>query len=826
MEQEQIGRYRVLEPIASGAQGSVYQAYDPETGQVVALKVLHPHLTTNAPYLERFRREASLASSIDHPNVVKIFEVGQHDKQYFMSMEYLPQSLARILEDGARMDPRRAGAFSIQVAEGLSAAHTQGVIHRDIKPQNVLIGPQGEAKVTDFGIARGENLTAITMTGAVFGSPHYMSPEQCRGEQADARSDIYAMGCMLYQMLAGKVPFEGETVLEVMRKHEKEKPTDLREIRSNIPNELIYVVERAMEKEATKRFQTASEFASALQTPVPSQVTPSLGEVTQTSVEGIELLGAESDYSSNIPNPRINVNVRRDGVTYEMNGDNITRQQLDDLIRANRNRRLLFDIASFGLFVILIPAVSQLTLSNSDSGIISVLFTFLKLLSLGSWVLFFVLTRQWFKTRVHYTIDQGSAQLYWRFRYGFARLFGSQNVFQVMGREKREARFKYDFGVGEEVQLEDIDYSATKCLNIDTNIETFAAERKPRFFLEGVWRGFWAQGKAGPKKVWIPPGRTVPVTQSMYKWASLVVALLCWVRVTGYATGDLSEFPVFLVGLLILFGWCYIESYRQRAWFILPDGIYDSDANRLHKYEDIRSEKIQYSELLQPSNIAQDATVTRHVWEHQNVDGGPDLRFNDNRQLPMMFVGYSCLASESGLNLIFQVSDWYRATEFSMFWADRDVVVSTDFYLSTVVTGLATASAYPQIHAALNLGADKIHQAVENAGATDKKNYRLDIPLPESLAKFLLSITGKMNLPSYGRIQIEGSPEVVRKDLPSSFEPNIAETPSIRLVNGKLDYILGPSIPDATADKPAKLGWQPNTTINNIAFGLGGGSQS
>ena len=258
---QQIGRYQILDEIASGGQGTVYRVFDPDTGQIVALKVLHAFLSKDSSYVERFRREASLASSIDHPNVVKIFEVGQDGDKHFMALEFLPESLARVIESGPQMPINATAQFGLEVADGLAAAHALGIVHRDVKPQNVLIGQDGTAKVTDFGIARSESLATMTATGAVMGTPHYMSPEQAQGERADARSDVYSLGCMVYQMLAGEVPFTGETPLAVIRQQIEVQPRRLRERRKDVPRSLEAVIDRAMAKDPKRRYQSAGEIA-------------------------------------------------------------------------------------------------------------------------------------------------------------------------------------------------------------------------------------------------------------------------------------------------------------------------------------------------------------------------------------------------------------------------------------------------------------------------------------------------------------------------------------------------------------------------------------
>ncbi len=269
MAEERIGRYRILGEIASGTQGAVFRAFDSDENRLVAIKVLHPSLTVNRQYLDRFRREATLAASIDHPNVVRVYDVGESDGRHFIALEFLPENVARLIEPGG-LPVASAAALAAGIADGLGAAHALGVVHRDMKPQNVLITPDGTPKVTDFGIARAEALATMTATGVLMGTPYYMSPEQCRGERADARSDIYALGCVLYEMLTGEVPFSADTPLVILRRHIEDQPRPIGRLRRDVPRALVSVVKRAMEKDPARRFANGAEMAAAVRQAVPS----------------------------------------------------------------------------------------------------------------------------------------------------------------------------------------------------------------------------------------------------------------------------------------------------------------------------------------------------------------------------------------------------------------------------------------------------------------------------------------------------------------------------------------------------------------------------
>ena len=269
MEQRRIGRYQILEEVASGGQATVYRAWDTSTGQVVGLKVMHPHLAGDPSYLERFRREARLAASVRHPNVVRIFEVGSDGDIQFISMEYLPLSVHDLIQAQGSLPIDRAVDIGYQIALALESAHQHGIVHRDIKPQNILLAPAGTVKVSDFGIARAANLSTMTRTGALMGTPHYMAPEQAKGERATIVSDLYSLGVVLYQMLTGEVPFDAETPWEVIRQHIEAQPARVRQVRGDVPRVLERLVSRSLEKNPSRRYATPGELAQALREAVP-----------------------------------------------------------------------------------------------------------------------------------------------------------------------------------------------------------------------------------------------------------------------------------------------------------------------------------------------------------------------------------------------------------------------------------------------------------------------------------------------------------------------------------------------------------------------------
>lgn len=262
-----IGDYEILREIGRGGMGVVYEAREAALGRTVALKILPVHLASNPEYIERFRKEARLIGQLNHPNIVTIHGIGIHENLHFIVMEHVKgRDLSQILEGGAQLPVGFAFGIASQVAAALSAAHRLKIIHRDIKPQNIMVDPNGRVKVMDFGIAKwvGESVATVTSEGTLIGTPAYMSREQCLGGQLDGRSDLYSLGVVLYQMLTGALPHTGENAAVVIQKILNEIPAPVLDSRPDVPRPAAAVVERLMAKDAEGRYATADEACADL----------------------------------------------------------------------------------------------------------------------------------------------------------------------------------------------------------------------------------------------------------------------------------------------------------------------------------------------------------------------------------------------------------------------------------------------------------------------------------------------------------------------------------------------------------------------------------
>ena len=259
-------RYTVIEPLGGGGMATVYLAHDDVLDREVALKILREQYAGDEEFVERFRREAQSAARLTHPNMVSIYDRGRsEDGAYYIAMEYVPRGTLkeRIKRDGA-LDPGAAAGVALQIADALSVAHENGVIHRDIKPQNVLVTKSGDVKVTDFGIARAVS-SPLTSTSAVLGTAGYMSPEQATGKPAGPQSDLYSLGIVLYEMLTGELPYTADNPITQAMMHVNEPPRSPREANPNVPEPLDAITLKLLAKDPEARYASAAELADDLE---------------------------------------------------------------------------------------------------------------------------------------------------------------------------------------------------------------------------------------------------------------------------------------------------------------------------------------------------------------------------------------------------------------------------------------------------------------------------------------------------------------------------------------------------------------------------------
>ena len=348
----QLGKYRIIASLASGSQGTVYRAYDPTLEREVALKVLHPHLAT-PDAVERFRREGRIVASISHPNIAVISEIGEHNGAHFIAIEYVPHSVGELIRQGP-MDIAHAVSIAHQTALALEAARVSrhGITHHDVKPDNLLLtslDAGGMVKLIDFGIAHAEGMASMTQAGAQWGTPLYMPPEQWAGERGDTRSDVYSLGVVMYQTLAGRAPFDSDAENALSRQkaiadqHLAAAPAPLRSVRADVPEELESVVAKCMAKSPSERYQTPGELANALAgmfgLAAPSAPVAAASRPTVQAIPEPPRLGARRP-SSPSPRPR-----------------RPPRQATPIFDRLPRNRAPLLAAVGFGALIVIFAVV-------------------------------------------------------------------------------------------------------------------------------------------------------------------------------------------------------------------------------------------------------------------------------------------------------------------------------------------------------------------------------------------------------------------------------------------------------------------------------------
>jgi serine/threonine-protein kinase len=287
----EVGRYQILEKLGEGAMATVYKAFDPSINRSLVIKFLHASMCANEEYRQRFLREAKAAGMLSHPNIVTIFDVGEIENRPYIAMELLDGGpLDEMIPEGAELPLRDALTLGIQIASALDYAHSKGIFHRDIKPANIIRLADGKTiKLADFGIAHvvaGDAMNATT-AGTIMGTPHYMSPEQARGEKIDARSDLWAVGVILYQLLTGKRPFNADSIATLLLRITQDAPKPVGELRADIPASLRRVIARSLNKQPDKRFQNGRELAEALSR-VLHEIDPAQ-DVGRTKRRGMQL---------------------------------------------------------------------------------------------------------------------------------------------------------------------------------------------------------------------------------------------------------------------------------------------------------------------------------------------------------------------------------------------------------------------------------------------------------------------------------------------------------------------------------------------------------
>ena len=263
------GRYKIDEMLGQGGMSAVYKAYDPNLKRVVAIKLVHQHLSNDQEFVKRFEEEASVVASLRHPNIVQVYDFNADMGINYMVMEFVPgetlqQRLKRLNTSQRKMSVEEALKITIEICNALSYAHKRGMVHRDIKPANIMLDVNNDAILMDFGIVKIIGGSSHTVTGAVMGTARYMPPEVVRSEPADQRSDIYALGITLYEMISGKPPFEADSVMTVMMMHLNDPVPDIRLSREHLDSQLAYILGKALAKDRNQRYASTEEFATAL----------------------------------------------------------------------------------------------------------------------------------------------------------------------------------------------------------------------------------------------------------------------------------------------------------------------------------------------------------------------------------------------------------------------------------------------------------------------------------------------------------------------------------------------------------------------------------
>lgn len=299
------GRYAIIELVGQGGMSAVYKANDPNLRRVVAVKLIHSHLSNDPEFVRRFEEEAAAVASLRHPNIIQVFDFNNDGDTYYIVFEFIPGEslqahLKRNHDAGRILSYEKSVEIVTNVASALDYAHNRGMVHRDIKPANVMLNVQGESILMDFGVVKIVGGDSHTATGAVLGTARYISPEQIQGHSADGRTDIYSLGVMMFEMVSGRPPFDADSALTLLMMHVNDPVPDLQSLRPGIPPDLVRIVNRALEKDRNKRFQNAAEMIAALKS---ANLEPQAGSVSASKMSkkpGMAAAGLTSSRGSQI----------------------------------------------------------------------------------------------------------------------------------------------------------------------------------------------------------------------------------------------------------------------------------------------------------------------------------------------------------------------------------------------------------------------------------------------------------------------------------------------------------------------------------------------
>lgn len=351
-------RYQIIKSIGEGGMANVYLAYDTILDRNVAVKILRGDLSNDEKFVRRFQREALSASSLSHPNIVEVYDVGEDNGEYYIVMEYIEgKHLKNLLKKRGKLTLSEAVDIMLQITDGMSIAHDSYIIHRDIKPQNIMILENGLVKITDFGIAMAMNATQLTQTNSVMGSVHYLPPEQASGQGSTLQSDIYSMGIVMYELITGELPFKGDNAVEIALKHLKEPITDIREKCPNIPTSIVNIIKRATAKNPKNRYHDAREMHEDLKTCLDDSraMEPIIKyEYPENDTDDTKIMKMVKKEKENIEKPP--KKVEEEVIAKKITGDDLKKQNRLLIVLAFIFTGLIVGITSI---VVLIPIITN-----------------------------------------------------------------------------------------------------------------------------------------------------------------------------------------------------------------------------------------------------------------------------------------------------------------------------------------------------------------------------------------------------------------------------------------------------------------------------------